>query len=1041
MTGPRVDPLAAILSEPEEDPLLKILGEGSSASTVPSTYGKSSGYGKLEDLGKGLLKGAKSGVKSLIELGSLATGDPTAIANQAMRTAQRATQPQEPSSSGWETAGKMLGQTIVEAPLMGGLSAGVRGAASQVARKVSSPLVQQLLTGSVPGSFWKSAAAAVPINMVESVALDAVLHPENVATKEGVVKSALLGSTGALLGAKKGAIGNNSGAQFGPFQKDHLGEILADSKPPKQVPFWRQLDQKIADPAAPFKEFDTPQAGNSAYNLARRLNASDAIDLVQGVEVQVPVRGGGYRKTGNPTTHQLIQKIGADPETLAEWDKYLLGKSGLKLSVDDADVQAQVSALEIRFPQFKDAILDYKKKVDDIADTYHGYGFIDDEVRDYVPTGRAMTNANTQANHLKPKTNTESLREIRSPMQQLFTLERKLIQRGEDNKLGMRMLQEVRSDPDKWKGRIEEQVVGKDAPIEEEMKILEAQYRASGMPVPGQKTLRAQAMMTSDEVLDGSTGKMAVYENGSRINLLIDDPLIKEFFQARKFPENEGVVMKGYKAAERFTTRAFFQPLRELTGKNAALDQIEAFMNTKWNEYVPGWDWMKGVWAQTTKDPRINDIRMERGLIATRFANPNAASSAKNFEEFVKEAAVDSKVIPMGPVKAISELMGIMSAGTRVGAGLRKLEATGHSADAAVMARNVIADPQQMGTAQSIKLLSNSSFANYGIQSTRRMMQAASDNPLSFATKGIMGITLPSVGFWLANRNDEEITRLRKSKGGENYWYVRNPSSSEIYAVQKPYFQGQLFGTSMEAALDGMEPRAAEQFAQGLVANVMPNVMPITTGLAMELTMGKNFMGFLNEAVPLVPGRAEGALPEDRAGTTTFGVSKDLAGKFGVSAAKIDNVLKTILFSQGTDIADRIDRKIYDRIAPETKVSLGNLIPAVKKVNPNRSNVEPLNNFYDKYAELEQVSKSFDLAVGSGDAARAMQVQQQYGEQYKQFQAYDAMNEVLGTFNQNIRFTMENKSLTAAERRERVDKLRKTMIERVDIFNKIFGVQ
>jgi hypothetical protein len=894
--------------------------------------------------------------------------------------------------------------------------------------------------------------------MAESVLTDAIVHPEAVATKEGIARSAALG----LLGAGAQAIKGGAKAPMqGPKPFSPIGDILAGPKPNTTVSLTAKLDQDIFDPARPFKDMADVAMPDGGYNLARRLaGVEDQIHLNQNEVKMIPQRTGGYVRGNSPTQKALVQSILNGPqgiakgdaavETLVDWDKYLLGKSGYALAADAAEVAKEVTEIEARNPHFAQLLPLYKAHTDELVDMMHGYNMIDDEARDlmkasplYVPTGRALTNPNAPSNFLQAKKNTASLREIKSPMQQVFEIERKIIQRGEANRLGNAILTELETTGDKWKGRLEK-VTRKvtNSPIEATMEMVRENYKQAGLPVPTLKQLRAEAELVTDEVLDGSTGTLQVMRAGVPEEIRVSDPMVLEFFKSRKYVE-PSTAGEAARNVERFTTRTFFQPFRELTGNNAVLDQIEAFFNTKWNEYVPGWDFVKGVAATVRDDPRIQDIRANRGGVATRYADANLFENANRFDDFVKQVNRETgiKTVVRHPLQAMHELMGVLSSGTRTGAALRKLEASGDAAAAANMSRNVLADPQQRGVAQSIKLLANASFANYGLQSVRRTMQAAQDNPATFATKGLMSVTLPSLGFWLAGQKDQEIQDLRKSKGGRNFWFVRNPMSQEIYSIQKPYLAGQLFGTSIEAALDGMDERAATDFAKGLIENIIPNPVPVTAGLAAELTFGKNWMGFMENPIPLSPSTTQGALPEDVAGNQTLGLSKMLAKSSGIEAAKIDNTLKTILFSQGTNLVDRLDRKIFDRPAPETKVGVGSFLPIVKTVNPNRSNVEPLNTFYEKYGELSEVGKSVEMAINSGNGARVQMIMQERPDEYQKWVAYDAMNEVVGMINNQINITTKNQMLSADERRERIDNLRKMMIEKVRAWNKVMELE
>ena len=512
--------------------------------------------------------------------------------------------------------GGIAGDLPVNA-LIGGVVG--KGALSLAKAVTPNSIVQKLLTGSVPGSYFKSVAASAPLNMAESVLTDAIVHPESVMSKEGIARSAGLGLLGA---AAQGIKGGAKAPVQGPQPFSPLGDILAGPRAPTTVLLTAKLDQDIFDPARPFKDMEDVAQASGGYNLARRLaGVEDQIHLNQNEVKMIPQKNGTYVRGKSLTQKALVQSILNGPqgvakgdaavETLVDWDKYILGKSGYALAADASEVAKEVLDIEARNPHFASLLPAYKAHTDELVDMMHGYELIDDEVRDtmkssllYVPTGRQVTNPNANANHLKAKQNTASLREIKSPMQQLFEIERRIIQRGEANKLGNAILNEIENTGDKWKGRLEK-VTRKNtnAPIEATIEMVRENYKQAGLPVPTLKQLRAEAEFVSDEILDGSTGTLQVMRNGMPQEIRVADPMVLEFFKSRKYVDGSSIG-NAARDVERFTTRTFFQPFRELTGNNAVLDQIEAFFNTKWNEYVPGWDFVKGVAATVRKDPR-----------------------------------------------------------------------------------------------------------------------------------------------------------------------------------------------------------------------------------------------------------------------------------------------------------------------------------------------------------------------------------------------------------------------------------------------------
>ena len=68
----------------------------------------------------------------------------------------------------------------------------------------------------------------------------------------------------------------------------------------------------------------------------------------------------------------------------------------------------------------------------------------------------------------------------------------------------------------------------------------------------------------------------------------------------------------------------------------------------------------------------------------------------------------------------------------------------------------------------------------------------------------MLGISIPTMFFYLANHGDEEIKQLRQTKYGRRFWFMRSPTGG-ILSVRKPAGpEGVVFGSGLEIALDKM---------------------------------------------------------------------------------------------------------------------------------------------------------------------------------------------------------------------------------------------
>ena len=1168
-------------------------------------------------LGTGLKEGAGQGIKSMFNtaLGAMKAGNFGAATDVAPLDTSLSE-----SESTQQTVGRFVGRVASELPMYMGVSGVVRGAAGAAAKASTSTLVQKLLTGSVPGSFWKSAAASAPLNMAEGVVSDALVHPESMTSPMSLAVSAALGSTGALFDGFRGmsAVGkevianatagkipteevveevskvrknvkmlkNTDQLELGlpsqkvsvlsskanltpevralvkaqlklsglidtelenfqldptnsdivirldklfnkldntttsleklgygdvsvrmeslprepgvdspiswhfpevdPAQGDVLALAMSDIKandggkppsPPKK-PVIRtgpdddplgslmdkgvpegyvestaaKIDRELFDSARPLKDFESEgmdwRNANSAYGLMSRMSrVADQVEVSLFEQVSIP-NGDEYIAGAGPTFANLIRAIGKSPQARKDFSKYMLGRSGYELGLDQASVTKQMSELTASYPHFAKIYEEmWEAKRKDMAKMLVGYKIVAPEDAKmytealvYVPTTRVTTGTSQKLGFLKQKENTASLRVINDPLAQAVEQEKRIIRFGETQKMWRKVMEAVEQNPEKYKGRVElEAVADVEAPVEAMMEEIAKEIKASGGTVPPRGMLRAEARMRTDALLDETAGSRIVYKDGVPFKLRIDDPGIVAMVQANRFVE-AGIPEKIAKGTER-SISPLFQFAREFTGAGFAWDQFEGFFNTSWKDFIPVVDPMRGLFAQLTGDPRIAMLRTNRGGTQTRYYQANAFEMTKSFDEFAKRAHANKIMVRVAsPLKTIHEVMGVLQASSRYGAALRKAEKEGMAAGAQ-HANTVLADPMKRGTSSVAKFLSYSNFASYGVQSNRRLVQAAMDNPKTFASKLGLTVTLPTVLFYTLNKDDEEIQRLRKSKGGMNFWYYRNPDSMEITAIPKPYLAGFVAGSLpesgihylTESALDH-DPDAAYKIGKGLIDQIAPSFMPMNLTLLAELKFKKNFFGFLDPSVPLASAGRLGALPEDVTSNNTFGLSKLVAEKTGWEAASVDNFLKTLLFSQGTSLYDRWDRSMFNRPAPDTKMTF---IPLAKKVNPNRPNVEPLNAFYQNLGELSKFTKSLDIAISNANPQRVAELMQANGKKMWQAQYMEAMNSVFREFNSQIRFTNENQTLPPDQRRDRINMLRKQMIERADITNKM----
>lgn len=347
-------------------------------------------------------------------------------------------------------------------------------------------------------------------------------------------------------------------------------------------------------------------------------------------------------------------------------------------------------------------------------------------------------------------------------------------------------------------------------------------------------------------------------------------------------------------------------------------------------------------------------------------------------------------------VEAYKTLIIPFSEAARVGEYLR---ARGHGAsvlDGVYAAKHVTANFQQRGGFQVMRGLDRASmFLNPAIQGLDQATFRAGINPFrapeegrkaaaaKYLSKAFISVTLPSMYFWMANKDDQEITDLRKTTSGAKFWFIRSPvdqpklglAKGDIVKIPKPIVDGQIFGTSMEATMDKMnqdDPASVHRAVEALGRDIAFNILPTAGVLYYGLQTGKN----LGTGGNIIPPRDANLAPEhqgeERASWLARTVSKAVAPmtpdvgilKTASTPAGLDYVLGTVGGMLGQDGINAVTLAVE----AETKgyVPAKEELPIVSKIFARypTANVEPIRTFYERAGRVQEVQATMKHLLG-----------------------------------------------------------------------------
>jgi GGDEF domain-containing protein len=359
---------------------------------------------------------------------------------------------------------------------------------------------------------------------------------------------------------------------------------------------------------------------------------------------------------------------------------------------------------------------------------------------------------------------------------------------------------------------------------------------------------------------------------------------------------------------------------------------------------------------------------------------------------------IDVLTIPIRhPVQALKEMATPFEEAARIGEFMRAKSKGANTVQSVLASKSVTVDFQQIGS-QMQGMAYVTKFLNAGIQSldtaarvgirpvTKAIAAKAGGETNAEAAKilskealkvygtAIAGISIPSIYFWAASRDDVEITDLRKSNAGLIYWFYRDPSrvdvdgNPEINRMPKPFLWGQIFGTGMEAILDQLwdeDPEAMARFATGVREQATVNMFPDAIVIPAEQWANKDFFF----GTPIVPEELEGAEPALQATDRTTKIARKLGEISNVAPVRLEKVFRDVLGTLPADLLRYVDQSIDrfegDAITDPAPVAADMLFFGRFTARTPSLSVLPVQTFWENARKSEQALESFKIVEGN----------------------------------------------------------------------------
>jgi hypothetical protein len=294
--------------------------------------------------------------------------------------------------------------------------------------------------------------------------------------------------------------------------------------------------------------------------------------------------------------------------------------------------------------------------------------------------------------------------------------------------------------------------------------------------------------------------------------------------------------------------------------RNPIRDQFSALVYSKYG-FKPGIDLAKGIF-ELFKKGDVYDLWRMGGGEHSMLVSLDRANLQQNYKELMRSTGANIIHHITHPIEALQMFSEITEQATRLGEMKRALQAGENPMQSAFASREVTLDFARVGT-KTKAINSLIAFFNSNLQGQDKMIRAFKTRPFQTLIKVLLGITLPSILLYFANRKDprwKEVPQWQK----DLFWIVF--TEKHIWRIPKPFELGILFGSVPERVLEFMDTKDPKLFTEleSAIANgATPGFIP--TFMAPIIENITNYSFFLNR--PIVPQGTKDLPAEAQAGT------------------------------------------------------------------------------------------------------------------------------------------------------------------------------
>jgi len=411
----------------------------------------------------------------------------------------------------------------------------------------------------------------------------------------------------------------------------------------------------------------------------------------------------------------------------------------------------------------------------------------------------------------------------------------------------------------------------------------------------------------------------------------------------------------------------------EFIWRNLFRDPIGAFIYSK-HKFVPIWDGFRGVMSAINKDDLYREW-LKNGGSYSDFVMGSQGGLTETLKDVVKDPSMLEQALewanPLNAIKNLEKLSEFAERGTRLAVFRRAIEAGIDPQVAANLSKDTTLNYAKHGY-KAYMVNKYSAFFNASIRDADKLITEHSKlfsgkpgdraGAVGMMIKATASITTPSILAWYLGKDDPEVQALPAWRKTLFWNFNLSDMVGEPFmlSLPKPFMLGQIYGSSVEVALDygyKRDPKLVGEWAKQMLANV-PNPIKTLIPDAILPAMGvaANYNWFTDRKI--VADNQSKLEAKFQYNPDTSEIAKAIGNVFDISPLKIDYLVRAHLGGSGRYGSDMIDAALVGMMGqdiPERPAKRWYDLPGIKAfhTSPYASD-RYLDAFYRGMEKAEQ---------------------------------------------------------------------------------------